>query len=143
MKVVPRTAGPASANLQGRKPREGIRWWCGVRYGDLSAAIAPPPISHSARGTQIPITHAAPPTYPFPRFPPLEVCGRRPRCARHHLHGAGIRKPSQRRKSPLLFDHLVATGEHLAAMVIRAARLAAILLRIARGLQHADKAARL
>src|SRR6266404_6025891 len=40
MKVVPRTAGPASANLQGRKPREGIRWWCGVRYGDLSAASA-------------------------------------------------------------------------------------------------------
>src|SRR5216110_2578485 len=36
-----------------------------------------------------------------------------------------------------------ATGEHLAAMVIRAARLAAILLRIARDLQHADKAARL
>ena len=60
-----------------------------------TSAIAPPTISHSARGTQIPITHAAPPTYPFPRFPPLEVCGRRPRCARHHLHGAGIRKPSQ------------------------------------------------
>ena len=38
--VVPRTAGPASANLQGTKPREGIRWWCGVRYGDLSAASA-------------------------------------------------------------------------------------------------------
>jgi hypothetical protein len=37
------------------------------------------------------------------------------------------------------FDHLVATGEHLAAMVIRAARLAAILLRIARDLRHADK----
>src|SRR5258705_771766 len=30
---------------------------------------------------------------------PLEVCGRRPRCARHHLHEAGIRKPSQYRKS--------------------------------------------
>ena len=43
-----------------------------------TSAIAPPTISHSARGTQIPITHAAPPTYPFPRFPPLEVCGRRP-----------------------------------------------------------------
>ena len=64
-----------------------------------TSAIAPPTISHGARGTQIPITHAAPPTYPFPRFPPLEVCGRRPRCARHHLHGAGIRKPSQTRKS--------------------------------------------
>src|SRR6266851_1611702 len=34
---------------------------------------------------------------------------------------------------------LVATGEHLAVMVIRATRLAAILLRIARGLPHADK----
>src|SRR6266404_9300603 len=32
---------------------------------------------------------------------PLEVCGRRPRCARHHLHGAGIRKPSQNRTSAI------------------------------------------
>ena len=30
--------GPAYANLQGRKPREGIRGWYGVRYGDLSTA---------------------------------------------------------------------------------------------------------
>jgi len=29
----------------------------------------------------------------------VKVCGRRPRCARHHLHGAGIRKPSQQRTS--------------------------------------------
>jgi hypothetical protein len=36
----------------------------------------------------------------LPRFPPLEVCVRRPRCAPRHLHGAGIRKPSQQRKSP-------------------------------------------
>jgi len=36
-----------------------------------------------------------------------------------------------------LFDHLVPTGEHLSAMVIQAARLAAILLRIARGLRPA------
>jgi hypothetical protein len=36
------------------------------------------------------------------------------------------------------FDHLVAMGEHLSAMVIRAARLAAMLLRIARGLRHAE-----
>ena len=43
------------------------------------------------------------------------------------------------RKSPLLFDHLVATGEHLAALVIQAARLAAILLRIEKDF-HADKA---
>jgi len=28
---------------------------------------------------------------------PLEVCGRRPQCARHHHHGAGIRKPSHKR----------------------------------------------
>ena len=40
-------------------------------------------------------------------------------------------------------DHLVATGEHLAAMVIRAARLAAILLlRIAKGLRAAKGPAR-
>jgi hypothetical protein len=38
MTVVRRTAGPASANLQGRKPREGIHGWCGERYGDLSTA---------------------------------------------------------------------------------------------------------
>jgi hypothetical protein len=38
-----------------------------------------------------------------------------------------------------LLDHLVVTGEHLAATVIRAARLAAILLRIARGLRRAYK----
>jgi hypothetical protein len=38
-----------------------------------------------------------------------------------------------------LLDHLVANGEHHAATVIRATRLAAILLRIARGLRHADK----
>ncbi len=30
---------------------------------------SPPTIRHSARGTQIPITHAALPTYPLPRFP--------------------------------------------------------------------------
>ena len=34
-------------------------------------------------------------------------------------------------------------GDHLAAMVIRATRLAAILLRIARGLRHAEGPARL
>jgi hypothetical protein len=38
MTVVPRARGPASANLQGRKPREGARRWRGVDYGDLSAA---------------------------------------------------------------------------------------------------------
>jgi hypothetical protein len=34
---------------------------------------------------------------PLPRFPSLEVCGRRPRRAPSHRHGAGIRKPSQER----------------------------------------------
>ena len=38
MKVARRTPGPASANLQGRKPREGVRGWRGVGYGDLSSA---------------------------------------------------------------------------------------------------------
>ena len=36
------------------------------------------PITHLIRGAQIPIAHAAPPTCPLPRFPPLEVFGRRP-----------------------------------------------------------------
>ncbi len=36
-------------------------------------------------------------------------------------------------------DHVGATGERLPAMVIRAVRLVAILLPIARDLQHADK----
>jgi hypothetical protein len=39
------------------------------------------PFTHLIRGTQIPIANAAPSTYPIPRFPPLEVCVRRPRCA--------------------------------------------------------------
>ena len=38
-----------------------------------------------------------------------------------------------------LLDHLVATAEHLASMVIRAVRLAAVLLRIAQNLRHAGK----
>ncbi|MDQ1388399.1 MAG: hypothetical protein QOF56_1853, partial [Acidobacteriaceae bacterium] len=33
MKVARRTPGPASANLQGRKPREGVGGWRGVGYG--------------------------------------------------------------------------------------------------------------
>jgi hypothetical protein len=52
-------------------------------------------ISKPARGTQIPIALAAPPYGPHARFPPLEAFGRRPRRAWHHLHGAGIRNPSQ------------------------------------------------
>ena len=54
------------------------------------------PFTHLSRGTQIPIAHAVTSTYPLPRFPPLEVCGRRPPCAPPHLHGASIRKPSQK-----------------------------------------------
>jgi hypothetical protein len=52
------------------------------------------PITHLIRGIQIPIANAAPSTFPLPRFPPWEVCVRRPPSARRHHHGAGIRKPS-------------------------------------------------
>src|SRR5437660_7942054 len=31
-------------------------------------------------------------TYPFPRFPPLEVCVRRPRCTWRHLRGPASEK---------------------------------------------------
>src|SRR6266567_2088672 len=55
---------------------------------------------------------------------------------RTSLSTNALSEKCQQRKSRL-FDHLVATGEHLAAMVIRAARLAAILLRIAKGLRPA------
>jgi streptomycin 6-kinase len=55
------------------------------------------------------------------------------------LKTGGTSHLCQRRKSPLLFDHLFATGEHLDAIVIPAARLAAILLRVAEDIRHADK----
>lgn len=45
------------------------------------------PITHRIRGIQIPIANAAPSTFPLPRFPPWEVCGRRPRYAWRHHHG--------------------------------------------------------
>ena len=45
------------------------------------------PITHLIRGIQIPIANAAPSTFPLPRFPPWEVCVRRPRYARRHRHG--------------------------------------------------------
>jgi len=45
---------------------------------------------HSAHGTSL---------VPPARFPPLEVFGRRPQRSRHHLHAAGIRKPSHKRIS--------------------------------------------
>jgi hypothetical protein len=54
----------------------------------------------------------------------------------------GMSQRCQQRKSRL-FDHLVPTGEHLSAMVIRAARLAAILLHIARDRRPAKGPARL
>ena len=38
MTTVPRAPGPASENLQGRKPREGDAGGAARRYGDLSAA---------------------------------------------------------------------------------------------------------
>jgi hypothetical protein len=34
-----------------------------------TCSIALAPVTHLIRSTQIPIAHAAPPTYPFPRFP--------------------------------------------------------------------------
>ena len=39
MKVVPRTPGPASANLQGRKPREVGRGGASDAMGILSLAV--------------------------------------------------------------------------------------------------------
>ena len=59
-----------------------------------TSAIAPPTISHSARGTQIPITHAAPSDVSLPAVSSLGGLRTPARCPRHHLHGAGIRKPS-------------------------------------------------
>jgi hypothetical protein len=52
---------------------------------------------NQARQPSNPFSCAAP-YVPPSRFPPLEVCVRRPRCASRHRHGAGIRKPSQKRK---------------------------------------------
>ena len=57
-----------------------------LRHRKPTCWIVSSSIQHITRGTQIPITPAALPTCPFPRFPPLEVFGRRPRRAwpRHH-----------------------------------------------------------
>ena len=44
----------------------------------------------------------------------------RPRCARHHLHGAGIRKPSQRRSHLLLVP---TNGRHQVAVKVTNNRL--------------------
>ena len=54
---------------------------------------------NQARQPSNPFSCAAPSYVPPSRFPPLEVCVRRPPCAPRHLHGAGIRKPSQERTS--------------------------------------------
>ena len=77
-----------------------------------TSAIAPLTISQSARGTQIPIAHAAPPTYPFPRFPPLEVCGRRPPlCAAPPSWGRHPKTFTISEVSEPLFDHPVRPRE--------------------------------
>jgi hypothetical protein len=47
---------------------------------------------------------AAPSYVPPARFPPLEVCVRRPRACGVTIMGAGIRKPSQKRTSGLAFS---------------------------------------
>jgi hypothetical protein len=41
-------------------------------------SMARPSLRPIIRSAQFPIERAAPPTYPFPRFPPLEAFGRRP-----------------------------------------------------------------
>ena len=51
-------------------------------HGRPDCWIASTPITHLIRGAQIPIAHSAPPTCTLPRFPPLEVCVRRPRSVR-------------------------------------------------------------
>ena len=55
------------------------------------------------------------------------------------LYADFCNKICHERKSPLSLKSRKATGEHLVATVIRAARLAAILLRIGRRLRHADE----
>jgi len=56
----------------------------------------PTPITHLIRGIQIPIVNAAPPTSPSRGFLPWRFAYAGPRCAPRHLHGAAIRKPSQK-----------------------------------------------
>jgi hypothetical protein len=72
-----------------------------------SAEKAPNPPRQNTGSVQIPIAPDAPPSPHLPRFPPLEVCVRRPPgYAPRHLRGAAIRKPSQQRPSAQsqLFD---------------------------------------
>ncbi len=57
-------------------------------------SIHPPHPRHSNPHSPRRATHV-----PLPRFPPLEVCVRRPRCAPRHHHGAAIRKPSHEETS--------------------------------------------
>jgi hypothetical protein len=82
---------------------------------------------------------------------PMSDLGQNRKCLR--LRGMSVPPPESRRRQvalsgpfrapkaevAALLDHLVATAEHLASMVIRAVRLAAVLLRIAQNLRHADK----
>ena len=102
--------------------------------GDVRSLVA------IGRGTDLRTPHRAswgctPLSVLVPRFRALALFGRRsPQCveslvmpASENLHISGSH------------SILVVTGEHLAAMVIRAARLAAILLPIARGLRPAEK----
>ena len=85
------------------------------------------------------------------RFPPLEVCVRRPRCASHHLHGAGIRKPSQTRKCrrfavksalPPRAD-IVSPSPQVRKVPIRDSRDAANILFDHRGLEHSGQDVRM
>ena len=57
------------------------------------------PFTHFIRGTQIPIAQDATPTSPSRGFLPWRFAYAGPRCTPCHRHGAGIRKPSQTRKS--------------------------------------------
>ena len=80
-----------------------------------------PQFAHRARGTQIPIAHAAPPNVPPARFPSLEAFGRRPSAcaapsiigpASETLHRSGgpglVRRPSG---SPSIADVLLRRHE--------------------------------
>src|SRR2546429_7321351 len=81
-----------------------------------------------------------------PRCYPMSFMGFSVLCARNNevrfvpISGRH-RQDFVRPKSAISGSHsiLVAPGEHLAPMVIQAARLAATLLRIARRLRHAGK----
>jgi hypothetical protein len=60
---------------------------------------APNPPRQKTGSVQIPIAPDAPPRHIFRGFLLWRFADAGPRCAPRHLHGAGIRKPSQQRKS--------------------------------------------